>query len=175
MPWLEIAYSSLSTRSGALDLTIHHIQNIFLREEGIEMKKRILSFLMAVGMILCSTSISVFGVDDTSNSYVSISPLWDNVNTITLSISQNGSNILCTGAVQGMTGTTNIDVTLTLYKLVNGSYSYVTSWDASVDGRILASEKTVTGTNGTYKLTLSGTATRSGYAEEISCEFVKSV
>jgi len=30
MPWLEIAYSSLSTRSGALDLTIHHMKKQFL-------------------------------------------------------------------------------------------------------------------------------------------------
>jgi hypothetical protein len=101
---------------------------------------------------------------------------WDNTAIISLSMQLDGSVIDCEGAVIGQAGTSSISATYTLEKLEDGSYRYVDSWSDNERDMVLATEKDVSGcTGGTYRLSVSATVTKDGYAESVYDWLTKSL
>lgn len=92
------------------------------------MKKFIkgISLVLMICMICCTMSViaSAQVVPD-------ITPLWTNINTITLIITFNGSSSFTRGLVTRQSGVTSMEGTLTLYKYVNSTWVYVGQWTGS--------------------------------------------
>lgn len=99
---------------------------------------------------------------------------WSNTSSIQLNMSLKSGTITSEGQVLGKAGTTRIEVTFTLEKLINGQYTYVDSWTENSNSILLSSShKTSNCTSGTYKLTISGTVTKDNYAEPIEDWLIK--
>jgi hypothetical protein len=103
---------------------------------------------------------------------VLIDPLWDNVNNIRLGLTFSGNIANVSGAITGITGTTQISATFTLERQnANGTFSYVASWSTNANGRILTfseSRSPVTTSGNTYRLRVTAGVTRNGITEFIS-------
>jgi len=144
------------------------------------MKKRILSTLLGICMILSLVQMPAFAATDPDTTRITNDGnqlRWSNTATITLNMSYSRGTISWSGSVLGKSDVTKISVTYTLYKQnSNGSYSKVDSWtDSTTSSTILVSSGSATGTAGTYKLTISGTVTAPGGSESVSTDIVKSL
>ena len=144
------------------------------------MKKRILSTLLGICMILSLVQMPALAATDSDTTRITNNGnqlRWSNTSTINLSLSYSRGTISWSGLVQGNSNVTSIKVTYTLYKQnTNGAYSKVDSWsDSTTSSTMLYSSGTASGTAGTYKLVISGTVTAPGGSESISTDIVKSL
>ena len=128
------------------------------------MKKRIL----AVFLCLC-IAIGAIGVPIAHAK-------WTNTQTIALSLQMSNGTITSEGSVIGKTGTSSISATFLLEKYVGNQYVYVDSWsDNSNSSIFLCTHKTYNCTSGTYRLTITGSVTKSGVVEDIENSFTKTL
>lgn len=136
------------------------------------MKKRIYSALLCLIMVFSIAAIPA----QASTQDVLITPRWTNCASISLAMSRSGSTVSWGGSIEGYRDTTKITATYTLYKLdENGTYDKVDSWSYTTTSTNLDKGEDVSGTAGTYKLTLSGTVKTATYSEPISSSYVKSL
>ena len=120
------------------------------------MKKRFLATILCICLV-----VSVLGVPIAQ-------ARWTNTASITLDMSISNGTITSKGTIRGNSGTSNIAATYTLEKLVSGKYTYVDSWSDSSSSFYFSNTHTTSNcTSGTYKLTVTGTVTKDGYAEPI--------
>jgi hypothetical protein len=141
------------------------------------MKNRVLVSVLCVCTLLAA--IGLPGVAATAadqRTVTSPSLRWANVNSIKLGMSLSGGKVTSEGTVTGYSGTTAITAAFTLEKLINGKYEYVDSWSSSSSTMLLScSRSTSNCTSGTYKLSISGTATRNGVIESFADWLIKSI
>ena len=127
------------------------------------MKKRILATILCVCIVIGAVGATT------------AQARWTNTSSISLDMSLSSGTMSSEGTVFGKAGTTMIEVTFTLEKLVSGKYSPVDSWQASSYSMFVGSNRyTSSCTSGTYKLSISGTVTKDGYAEPIEDWLIKS-
>lgn len=101
----------------------------------------------------------------------STSPLWENINglTATLTFNRNTGNV--TVVVTGKTNVTNITATVDLYyKESNGSWVEIENdWSYNVNQKSLVILESFNATPGReYKIVVDGTVTMAGYVEDFS-------
>jgi len=137
------------------------------------MKTRILAIILCICTVIGATGIpSVYASALQPNG--DISPRWQNINSITLDMSFSNGTVTSSARVTGQTGTTKISATFTLERLTNGQYKYVDSWPADSTTILLSSSRSTTScTTGTYKISISGTATKNGVVEPFSDSLIK--
>jgi hypothetical protein len=87
--------------------------------------RKLRSLAMVLIIIACISAASTFA------SAAEITPQWDNVSTLTCILSISDTSASCVGKVTGMSGTSEINGTLVLYKKTGSSWAYVTSWSGS--------------------------------------------
>lgn len=100
-----------------------------------------------------------------------LSPMWTNVNGLDAFISFNGTTGTVLFSVVGQSGVTNISVDIKLYyKSTSGSWIEIDKdWDYNVNQMTLTAIESFDGVAGReYKIEVSGTVTKGGYAEPIS-------
>ena len=102
--------------------------------------------------------------------YIEIAPLWEIISTLRLDMSFNNGVITSNGSVSGRAGTTSISATYTLERQqANGTFQRVDSWSANSNSMILTSSRTTSNMiRGTYRLSVTVTATRNGVVETAS-------
>jgi len=138
------------------------------------MKKRVFATILCI----CAL-VGTIGIPSVSASAaqpgVEVTPYWSNVNSIKLNMSLSNGTITSEATVTGYTGTTYISATFTLEKLNGNQYERVDSWTASNSAMLLSnSHSTSKCTAGTYRLSISGTATKNGTSESFSDWLIKS-
>lgn len=104
-----------------------------------------------------------------------ISPFWVNCLAMTPTISKASGTYSC--SISGLSGTTKITATLVLYeKNWLGNYKEVSRTSGTSYSPSHIFSGTYSFTSGkTYKLEVSGTVTRNGYAEPVSVSTEKTV
>lgn len=112
-------------------------------------------------------TLAVFLAFSMAVSAAAATPRWNSTGKCTPTLSFSGTTATCKLAVEGTKGAT-ISGTLTLYKVVNGATTQLTSW--SVSGTTsLTTSKTYTVTKGQeYQLTANITVDGSGGKDSIS-------
>ena len=130
------------------------------------MKRRIISLFLTLVMVLSIMPAAI-------NAAVAdpIIPLWDNVNTFNATLTFNSTTGNVKVNVIGQSGVSNITAEIRLYyKNTAGSWIEINKdWDYSVNQRYLIVSESFTGVAGReYKIEVSGTVTKNGYAEAIS-------
>lgn len=123
--------------------------------------KKLLSILIA-GVILfgCCTGICAAMPDE-------IMPLWDNISDMQNAIYFTSTDGTAKATVRGISGTTSISATLTVYKQTSsGGWEYVDSDSDTVSGKYLSLTVDFTGETGAYyKSVFSVSVTRNGTTE----------
>lgn len=130
------------------------------------MKKRIISFVLASCMAFLMMSFTAYAALPET-----IEPLWDNADSVTAKLLFNGSTGNVSATIRGQKGVTNISVSVRLfYKSTSNTWIEINKdWDYDVDKSSLSIYETFTGISGCeYKVEVSGTVTKNGYAESIS-------
>lgn len=137
-------------------------------EEVMPMKwKRPAAFLMAV--IACITVLQVGAVCTSAPSHAV--PFWDNTSTITCNLAVNGTTATCKSRVTGISGTSKITGTLTLYKQTGSSWLRVNSWSNTSSYSVLSFSEEITVAKGyNYKLVVRAIVTHNGSNEEVEKE-----
>ncbi len=122
--------------------------------------KKVITILCAVCLLFLQTIPVLAAVKNP------IMPMWDNVSRITCDISFSGTTGTVECKVTGMTGTTSISGTATLYQ----GDTEIDSWDVTGKGSAFLVE-TFTGKRGkTYRLELDIDVTRNGVVEQITLD-----
>lgn len=138
----------------------------YMLEKGFTMKKRTISFVLAFCIAFLMMPFATYAaLPETAE------PLWDNADSVTAKLLFNGSTGNVSATIRGQRGVTNISVSLRLfYKSSYGTWVEIEKdWDYDVDKSSLSIYETFTGISGReYKVEVSGTVTKNGYAEPIS-------
>lgn len=124
--------------------------------------KRILSFalaiLLAVGFC-CNVHAAMPSDSD-------IVPLWENIDTFSCGITLNGTAGTATAVILGLSGTTKITGTLTVYKQTDDGWAFVDKTTGTSSSTALSLKVSFTAESGAYyKAECSVTVTRNGAAE----------
>ena len=102
------------------------------------------------------------------------SVMWTNISSATVDINKNGASSSATGTVVGISGTTNISGTITVYLKSGSTLIYVASNSGSTTTRTLAVDVTFTAISGaTYVAVFSGSVTANGTTESFSVSCTK--
>lgn len=136
------------------------------KDIGKNMKIRVFAVVM-----MCCMMISLVTIGAQAAQAEPIQPMWDNTSTFTANMSFDESVGLVSVFVYGKSGVTNISLDIKLYyKSTTGSWVEIEKdWNYSANQSYLSVSETFTGVAGReYKIEVSGTVTKSGYAESIS-------
>lgn len=104
-----------------------------------------------------------------------VSPLWDNVNTSTLSLDFSDDKINIYVRLLGIVGTKYKNGTVTIYKHIGGEYVRVKSWTgiSSANKKFVFSNSELDATSGVkYKLSIKITAYTSSNSEVVKANKV---
>lgn len=130
-------------------------------------KSKVVAIILAI--LICSTIYSIPASAAVDYGTDAITPMWTNTSTIALSISYSGTNATCTIDIQGYSGTTKVDATIRLYKLVNGVWILKNTWnETSSKTYLVCEEKALVDRGYRYKLEVSATVLRYGSNEYIT-------
>jgi hypothetical protein len=132
------------------------------------MKKRYWAAILCICVIIGLTSIHGLAASQLTGG--TMSPQWDNTQSISLNMSYANGVIDWTGKVVGNPNTIKISVSYTLFKkTTGGAYTLVDSWtNQTTYGTYLNSSGSTAAVAGTYKLSMTGTVTSSaGVVESI--------
>lgn len=141
----------------------------------------------ALGLCLaCNASMpaAAFASSETGNAATGnsigvgiIEPFWVNVTSTKLSMSYSGGTIDCVGIITGKSNVASINATFKLEKKgTSGTYSPVKSWNASTSTTKLTNSNPVSGTSGTYRLSVTATVkTTSGGTETVEDSVVQTL
>ncbi|MCL2223723.1 MAG: hypothetical protein FWB96_02010 [Defluviitaleaceae bacterium] len=101
--------------------------------------------------------------------YVTIQPLWQNVNRANAVLTHTGTTAHCYVSITGLAGTTSIRATMQLSRVIGNSVSTVATWTQTVNGsRLVMNESARVTANGDYRLSVTATIVRNGVSENIS-------
>ncbi|MCL2051541.1 MAG: hypothetical protein FWG91_07435 [Lachnospiraceae bacterium] len=141
------------------------------------MKRRAikLAAFVLMGMFLIIQSFPAHAkappnLSQATNAYMPIMPLSDNVNSISLTISNSSGKAACSGAIFAATGTTSIKATFKLEKKVGSSWSHEKTWTKDSTSSVLTfsdSSHSISA-GSTYRLTLTAVVVRNGKSETVS-------
>lgn len=123
--------------------------------------KRLLSiFIAGVMLISCCIGVGAARPDD-------IMPLWDNINSMTSNIYFNSTDGTAKATIRGISGTTSISGTLTVYKqAASGRWEYVGSDTDTVSGSYMSLTVEFEGESGEYYMSVFNVSvTRNGIVE----------
>ena len=119
------------------------------------------SLVLMICMLCCT--MSVFA---SAQLVPEITPFWVNIDSITLTITFNGSTSFTRGLITRQSGVTLMEGTITLYKYVNSQWVYVNQWSGSSTGNSLIITGYFSCISGIeYKSVLNVTAYRGTAAE----------
>jgi len=119
------------------------------------------SLVLMICMLCCT--MSVFA---SAQLVPEITPFWVNIDSITLTITFNGSTSFTRGLITRQSGVTLMEGTITLYKYVNSQWVYVNQWSGSSTGNSLIITGYFSCTSGIeYKSVLNVTAYRGSTSE----------
>lgn len=146
-------------------------------------KSRIFRIIIAALLLSHAFTISALAntPDDNTDIYncqiisseTGIQPYWDNTSSASCEIVFIGTTGYATASVNGKSGTTSIEGTLTLYRKSGIRWIYVTEWTSSSTGLPISIDGEFTGTSGvTYKVVLEAEVT-CGTTEPIELEYQK--
>lgn len=103
-------------------------------------------------LILCCMLISTFSFTAFAQDDYGVMPCYDNVSRATVDISFSGTTGTAKGTAIKYSGVGNLEGTITVYKKVNGQWTYVCSNSNSTTGRSLTVSSSFTATaNVEYK------------------------
>ena len=126
-------------------------------------KKHLLTFALAVIMAFSMGGAALAN---------GIAPHWDNTRVCFPALTFSGTTAVCDVTIQGMSGTTEIDPTITLQKKkASGGFSADTSWEPSASNgdSFYWSDTRPNCTSGTdYRLKIVADVTRNGTTETIT-------
>ena len=128
------------------------------------MKKRLISIiLVTICLVSCIMPVLAYANG--------IMPRWDNANSVSATINFSGTTGVVRINILGDTEVSNITATATLYHK-NWLGIWVESgeeWSYNVNQSYLSASESFTGKSGRqYKVELTGTVTKNGYAESVS-------
>ena len=138
---------------------------MYVRKDRI-MKKRLFSLVMICCLLMAMIPVSVSAAQKET-----ISPLWDNTNSVTASLDFNGTTGNVYISIMGQSGVSNITADVKLYyKNTFGTWTeIVKGWAYDVDQMYLVVSESFTGVpSREYKIEVSATVTKGGYGESIS-------
>ena len=122
--------------------------------------KKILSIILALSMII-GVSVGVYAVHPINNS-----PQWSNISTLVSGLGFSGTSGTASGSVDGKSGVTKIEGTLTVYKLSGNSWVYVNSDSCTTTDDYLVLSVSFSGVSGVeYKSVFHVAVTRNGIVE----------
>lgn len=130
------------------------------------MKKRLVAYLVVCCMVMTIMPLAIQAAQKEP-----LNPMWTNVNGLDAFISFNGTSGTILVSVVGQSGVTNISVDIKLYyKSTSGSWIEIDKdWDYNVNQMTLTALESFSGVAGReYKIEVSGSVTKGGYAEPIS-------
>ena len=131
--------------------------------------KRIFTILIVVLLILSSITAlpsSAAIKDDTDI----VSPMYDNVSGVSISLSKANGKIVISIKVTGKTGTTFSNGSVRLFKTSGSNTGLVTRWDrlSSSSSVFTFTDNSMTAESGSYKVNFSIKAVKNGVVESIS-------
>jgi hypothetical protein len=135
--------------------------------------KGMAAFLL-VGMLLFTQGITANAqtlpnVLQGTESAVSISPQWTNVNDITLDLYFEDGEAGCSGKIRALSGTTKISAVFTLERKSGTSWILEKTWSQSSNTNSLSFFGTDAVAAGyTYRLSVTADVTRNGVVETVS-------
>lgn len=125
------------------------------------MKNRIISIILSVFILTGILCIYTNAAD--------ISPLWMNASSVTCSLMFSGSTGYVSASVDGQSGTTRIEGTVTAYRKVGTLWIYVSSWVKNENSDHISINGTFTGASGvTYKAVITANVIKDGISESVS-------
>lgn len=131
----------------------------------MKIHQKIASFILAFAIVMMTLSVPIIVSAQPAGG---ATPYYMNVSSIYSSLSFSGRSGECIGAISALSGST-ISATLTLYKKVGSSWSYVTSWSQSSSSSSLTISGYYTVSSaGIYRVVINGTVTRNGNSESVS-------
>ena len=145
-------------------------------KDVISMKIRRLLACMLATLLMLTLCVPLAAQAQTSSepSEAIVTHRWLNVADISLSLRLSNGNVISTGTITGLSGTSYISATYTLEKKgLFGGWSTVNSWSKTANGSSLLSSEAISGTGGTYRLSVSAKVTRNGVVETISASVEK--
>lgn len=134
--------------------------------KGFIMRKRIITIFL-----LCCVLFALIPATAQAAQIEKTQLRWNNTSYITAGIKFNGTSGFVSVFICGKSGVTNITADVKLYyKNTSGSWVEIEmNWDYDVDQDCLTIGESFTGVAGReYKIEVSGTVTKDGYAEPIS-------
>ncbi|MBR4962100.1 MAG: hypothetical protein IKY52_14480 [Clostridia bacterium] len=122
--------------------------------------KKVLTFVM-VGVLMLTCSMGIYAAAPET-----IIPLWDNIYSMPMSFSFDGTNGTVSASVTGKSGVTTISGTLTIYEKTSTGWRYVSSDSDTVEARSMTLSVSFTGVaNVEYKAVFDVSVTRNGVVE----------
>lgn len=110
-------------------------------------KNKMKKVLFLVLTIVLLVSLSVIAA---AKPTPEIAPLWDNTRTIESSFDFDGANSNAYANIVGKSGTTKIEATLKVYKLVDNTWTYITETSATAYSSIMSITTPFAATTGTH-------------------------
>ena len=125
--------------------------------------KKVLAMIMAVLLISCGCLTVYAAVPDT------VKPLWTNINTMECTLTFDGTDGIADGMARGLSGTTRMSGTVTVYVQTSSGWEEVGSASNTVSGRSLSVSVNFEGETGEYyKAVFEVTCVRNGVSESDS-------
>ena len=123
--------------------------------------KKYLALIMSIVLLLGLCLVSYAALPDDN------SPQWLNISTIVSTLGFSGTHGGATGSVDGKSGTSKVQATLTVYKQVGGIWEYVDSdSDSTTTDDYIALSVGFNGLSNTnYKSVFEVSVTRNGITE----------
>ncbi len=135
-------------------------------EKGKTMKTRRTAILLLCCILMSTISLTVSAALPDP-----ITPMWDNVLSLNATLTFNGTTGNVSAFINGKSGVTNIDATVTLYyKNTNGVWvEQEKNWDYNTNQSLLGISETFTGARGVeYKIVVDATVTKGNVEETVS-------
>lgn len=130
------------------------------------MRKRLIPVMLVCCMLFSILPLTTFAAQPEI-----LYPMWDNTRGVTATLSFNGNTGNVAVTIIGKSGVDNITANIKLYyKNTSGSWVQIyNNWSYDVDQMTLTATESFTGVEGReYKIEVSGSVTKDGYAEPVS-------
>ncbi len=156
------------------NVIILKVDNLTKLKGCVPMKLKKMIALLLGGILLLFQGVSVQAQEQTELSQVIIgegivTPLWTNVNDITLNLYFSSGVAYCSGTIRGLSGTTNISATFKLERKVGSTWVFENAWGQTTSNSTLSFSNSDAVSSGyTYRLSVSANVTRNGVTEAVS-------
>ena len=135
--------------------------------------KKILVILIVAVLLLPQSSKAYAQTQDQSAVKIGedfiVTPMWTNVNDITLLLGFKDGKAHCHGDINGFKGTTSISATFKLERKIPAGWSHVKTWTASTNSDFLSFYDSHSAIQGyRYRFSVTATVVRNGISETVS-------